>query len=199
MIPAEEAGARGEAATPADEARTADRPPQATGDGVPLVASVDALDPVVDLVRALLHAAEAVRATAVVPDGDAAPAVVDAGRLLPVEVDRGGAVVHLPHARPAGAVSPAVPAFRTLPPFDADPLTGEIAAPLGGVEHRARGTAEAAALLPAGSALQLTWETTRADVPFSVTARAGGDEPLVLGVGAETFAMPPGWPDAPSA
>jgi hypothetical protein len=164
------------------------------GPPVALVASVGELDPVVALVRALLHASAAVRATAVVPDGDGPPAVVDAARLLPVEVARGASVVHLPHAGPVGEPAPDLPVFRPLPAFDADPSTGEIAAPLGGVEHRARATAAAAANLPAGSVLQLSWESTRPGTPFSVTARAATDEPFVLGVGDEAFPMPAGWP-----
>jgi hypothetical protein len=149
---------------------------------------------VIVLLRELLHAAAAVRATAVVPDGGGPPAVVDVARLMPVEVARGDEVVHLPHAAPLDAPTPSVPEFRRLPAFDVDPATGEVAAPLGAVEHRARATAQAATGLPAGSVLQLSWETSRDGVPFSVTARAAADEPFVLGVGEETFPMPPGWP-----
>jgi hypothetical protein len=161
---------------------------------VPLVPSAGPLDPVVVLLRELLHAAAAVRATAVVPDGEGPPAVVDVARLLPVEVARGERVVHLAHAAPLDVPAPAVPEFKPLPAFDVDPDSGEIAAPLGAVEHRARATAQAAAGLPPGSVLQLSWETSREGVPFSVTARAAADEPFVLGVGEETFPMPEGWP-----
>jgi hypothetical protein len=163
---------------------------------VPVVATAGDLDPVVVLLRGLLHAASAVRATAVVPDPPGAPAVVDVARLLPVEVARGGEVVHLPHAAALNAVAPDLPEFAALPPFDVDPETGEVAAPLGAVEHRSRAVLAAAALLPTGGALQLVWETSREGVAFSVTAR-GRDEPIVLGVGDETFPMPAGWPDVP--
>lgn len=164
-------------------------------DGVVLVASAGALDPVVVLLRELLHVAAAVRATAVVPDGDGPPAVIDVARLMPVEVARGSEVVHLPHAAPQDPPAPVLPEFRRLPAFDVDPDTGEVAAPLGAVEHRARATAQAAAGLPPGSVLQLAWDTSTPGVPFSVTARAAAEEPFVLGVGDETFPMPPGWPD----
>ena len=166
---------------------------------IDLVASVGPLDGVVVLLRELLHRSSAVRAIAALAgrDGDE-PAVVDVGRLAPIAVEVGGRTVHLPHAAPLDAGPPgALPEFRDLPPFDADPISGEIAAPLGGVEHYARATRDAAALLSGADVLQLQWESTRPGVPFSITARADGEEPLVLGVGDEAFPMPPGWPDVP--
>ena len=42
------------------------------------------------------------------------------------------------------------------------------------------------------------FETNDPEAPFAITARAGGDEPLVLALGEEEFEMDPGWPDAPS-
>lgn len=173
---------------------------QPVDDRIALVTSVGALDPVVALLRELLHVASAVRATAVVPpDGAAEPAVVDVARLAPIEVARGEHVVHLPHSGPLDATLPPLFAFKDLPIFDADPETGDIAAPLGGVEHRAIGVAETAAQLPAGSVLQLAWDTTRPGVAFSITAQApDADEPIVLGIGDEVFPMPAGWPDVPT-
>jgi hypothetical protein len=169
-------------------------------DRIALVTSVGPLDAVVVVLRELLHVASAVRATAVVPDdGDGPPAVIDVARLSPIEVARGAHVVHLPHSGPMDAEVPPLFAFKDLPIFDADPGTGEVAAPLGGVEHRATGVAETAGLLPPGTVLQLAWDTTRPDVPFSITAQApGSGQPIVLGVGEEAFPMPLGWPDAPT-
>jgi hypothetical protein len=168
--------------------------------GIALVASVGALDPVVALLRELLHVAGAVRATAVVPGaGDEEPAVVDVARLAPIEVARGSHVVHLPHAGTLDVPASEPYAFKELPPFDADPATGDVAAPLGGVEHRATGVAASAAQLPAGSVLQLAWDTTRPDVAFSITAQApGSGEPIVLGIGDGVFPRPVGWPDRPT-
>ena len=176
--------------TPSDPAPDDDR--------IALVASVGPLDPVVALLRELLHVASAVRATAVVPGGDE-PAVVDVARLAPIEVARGEQVVHLPHAGELDAAVPPLPAFKDLPVFDADPETGDVAAPIGGVEHRAAGVAETAALLPPGTVLQVAWDTLRPDVAFSITAQAAdAGEPIVLGIGDEVFPMPPGWPDVPT-
>lgn len=169
-------------------------------DRIALVATVGDLDPVVAVLRELLHVASAVRATAVVPaTGAEEPAVVDVARLNPIEVARGEHVVHLPHAGPLDVTLPPLFAFKDLPLFEADPETGDIGAPLGGVEHRAIGVAETAAQLPDGTVLQLAWDTTRPGVAFSITAQAAdAGEPIVLGIGDEVFPMPPGWPDVPT-
>jgi hypothetical protein len=169
---------------------------------VDLVATVGPLDPVVALLRELLHVAGANRAMAVVerPGGDFGdePAIVDVERLNPIEVTVGDRVLHLPHTIELDVPPPSPPAFQVLAPFDADPETGDIAAPLGGVERYAIDTRAAAALLGDRNVLQLHWDTTRPRVSFSVTARADAAEPLVLGIGEETFPMPPGWPEKPA-
>ncbi|MGE4426851.1 MAG: hypothetical protein AB7G37_10410 [Solirubrobacteraceae bacterium] len=174
--------------------------PVGTEHPVDLVASVGPLDGTVALLRELLHAARATQAIAVVAAGpddpDGAPATVDVERLSPVEVTIGAHVLHLPHAIELDAEVPPLPEFRALPLFDADPETGDVAAPLGGVEHYARETQRAASLLGPADVLQLRWDTTRPRTPFSVTARGDGGEPIVLGVGEEAFPMPEGWPDA---
>ncbi len=176
-----------------------------TEPSVDLVATVGPLDPVVHLLRELLHAAGANRALAVIARpggdfGDDEPAIVDVERLNPIEVTVGERVYHLPHSTEIApdAPLPSLPAFQVLPPFDADPETGDIAAPLGGVERYAIDTRAAAALLGGADVLQLHWDTTRPRISFSVTARADDAEPLVLGIGEETFPMPPGWPEKPA-
>lgn len=171
-----------------------------TEPSVDLVATVGPLDPVVALLRELLHVAGANRAIAVIerPGGDHGtdePAVVDVERLSPIEVTVGERVYHLPHSIDLDVDAPTPPAFKVLPPFDADPETGDVAAPLGGVERYAIDTRAAAALLGGANVLQLHWDTTRPRVSFSITARADDAEPLVLGIGEETFPMPPGWPE----
>lgn len=172
----------------------------ADDDRIALVASVGPLDPVVALLRELLHVASAVRATAVVPPAGAEEAaVVDVARLAPIEVARGDEVVHLAHSGALDVTLPTLFPFKDLPIFDADPETGDVAAPLGGVEHRAIGVAETAAQLPPGTVLQLAWDTTRPDVAFSITAQSpDAGEPIVLGIGDQVFPMPAGWPDVPT-
>lgn len=173
-----------------------------TEPSVDLVATVGSLDPVVAILRELLHVASANRAIAVIAGGigghDAVePAVVDVERLSPIEVTIGERVYHLPHSidLELDDALPTLPEFKVLSPFDADPETGDIAAPLGGVERYAIDTRAAAALLGGGNVLQLHWDTTRPRVSFSVTARADNAEPIVLGIGEEAFPMPEGWPE----
>ncbi|WP_320670816.1 hypothetical protein [Patulibacter defluvii] len=177
-----------------------------TDPSVELVATVGPLDHTIALLRELLHVARANQAIAVMAPGAGRhdlvePAIVDVERLNPIEVTIGERVVHLPHAIELGddhdpVVVPPLPEFKPLPPFDADPETGDVAAPLGGVEHYVAATREAAALLGGpDDVLQLRWDTARPDVDFSVTVRADDREPVVLGVGDETFPMPPGWPE----
>jgi hypothetical protein len=165
-----------------------------------LVASVGPLDPVVALLRELLHVASANRAIAVVAGSIGGhdpfePAVVDVERLSPIEVTIGERVLHLPHSIELDADVPPLPDFKILTPFDADPETGDIAAPLGGVERYAVNTRDAATLLGGSNVLQLHWDTTRPRVSFSIAARADASEPIVLGIGEEAFPMPQGWPD----
>lgn len=161
-----------------------------------LVASAGPLDDVVVLLREVLHASRANRAIAVVegPPGEGS-ATVDVERLMPVEITLEDRILHLPHAIALEPSAPPLPEFKDLPMFDVDVESGEVAAPLGGVEHYAIRTRETAALLGARSVLQLRWDTTTPQVSFSVTVRGDASEPIVLGVGEEAFEMEPGWPE----
>lgn len=180
---------------------------------VDLVASAGMLDPVVALLRELLHVSRAFQAIAVVHDpdairaiaesglpgddalvADADTAIVDVERLNPIEITVGERVLHVPHSIELDATVPPLPEFRQLPPFDADPATGDVSAPLGGVEHYALATRAVAELLGPGDVLQLRWESQRPGVAFSITASASASEPIVLGVGDDTYPMPGGWP-----
>lgn len=166
-------------------------PPQAE-----LVASAGALDDVVVLLREVLHVSRANRAIAVVEGAPGeGPATVDVERLMPIEVTLEDRVLHLPHAIALEPAPPRLPEFKDLPMFDVDQESGEVAAPLGGVEHYAIRTRETAALLGVRDVLQLRWDTTTPQVAFSVTVRGDASEPIVLGVGEEAFEMEPGWPE----
>jgi hypothetical protein len=160
---------------------------------IDVVASVGALDAIVVLLRDFLHRAGAVRAIALVATGDAeGPVVIDCGRLLPVEVRWPDHVVHLPHAIELDAEAPAVPHVQPLPRFEVDRDKGEVASPLGGLEHYAVAVKSLAAILGGDNVALVTFETTDPDTPLSVSAR--GDDPIVLSLGDEQFEMDPGWP-----
>ena len=85
-----------------------------------------------------------------------------------------------------------MPDVRQLPAFDVDRATGEVSSPLGGLEHYAIAVRELAQRLGPGSVALVTFETSDADTPLSITAR--GEEPLVLSLGEDEYEMEPGWP-----
>jgi hypothetical protein len=164
---------------------------------VEVVASVGALDATVVLLRDFLHASGALRAVAVVerPDGHG-EAIVDCGRLAAIEVDLGDRVLVLPHSAPLDVAAPALPEVRQLPPFEVDAAAGTLAGPLGAIEHLARAVRALAELLGGRGVALVQFETTDPEAPLAITARAGGEEPLVLAIGEEEHEMEPGWPPA---
>ena len=160
---------------------------------IDLVATVGALDPTVVLLREFVHRSGAIRAVAVVALEDAM-ASVDVSRLEPIEVIVGERRVHLPHSiELPDAIAIRIPEVRQLPAFEVKADQGEIAAPLGGIEHYARAVRDLAAILGEENIAVVTWETSDPDAPFSVSARA--DEPIVLALGDEPFEQEPGWPE----
>lgn len=171
-----------------------------TDDGVPeVVASVGPLDEVVVLLREFLHRSAAIRAVALVAGGPGeGTAVIDCGRLLPIEVEFGGRTVALPHAVELEVQPPPLPEIRRFAPFEVDAAEGRIAAPLGAVAHLANAVRELAGLLGGRNVAMVQFETNDPDAPLAITARAGGDEPLVLALGEEEFEMDPGWPERPA-
>jgi hypothetical protein len=163
---------------------------------IDVVASVGDLDPVVVLLREFLHRSGAVRAVAVVDRG-ADSALVDCARLQPIEVSVDGRSVVLPHAIELDAPLLPVPDVKQLPPFEVQADDGQIASPLGGLEHYALAVHAISAVLPGPRSVALaTWTTTDPDVPLSITARSG--EPFVVSLGEEEYEMQPGWPDGPA-
>ena len=160
---------------------------------IDLVATVGALDTTVELLREFIHRSGAIRAVAVVALEDAM-ASIDVTRLQPIEVIIGERRVHLPHSiELPDAVALRIPEVRQLPAFEVKADEGEIAAPLGGIEHYARAVRDLAAILGDDNVALVTWETNDPDAPFSVTARA--DEPIVVSLGDEPFEQEPGWPE----
>jgi hypothetical protein len=163
-------------------------------DIIDVVASAGALDGVVVLLREFLHRSGAVRAVALLRDPDAPdgpPAIVDCGRLDLIEVQRGGRSVHLPHGieLDAGPIGP-VPDVRQLAPFEVDAAVGTVASPIGGMDHHVAAARDLAAALGDGAVALVTFETSDADAPLSITARAG--EPVVITLGDDEYELPDG-------
>lgn len=171
-----------------DEGTEDDRP-------VDVVSTVGpALDEVIALLREFLHRTGAVRAVALVDRPGEAPAVVDCGRLMPIEVDLGERLVHLPHAVELDATAPELPGhLRQLPPFEADPDSGEVTSIVGGLQHAVAAVRALAELLGGRNVALAQWPTTPTDAQLSISARADGSEPPLLALGEEEFELPEGF------
>jgi hypothetical protein len=52
-----------------------------------------------------------------------------------------------------------------------------------------------AGLLCGRNVAMVQFETNDPEAPLAITARAGGEDPLVLALGEEEFEMDPGWPE----
>jgi hypothetical protein len=84
----------------------------------------------------------------------------------------------------------ALPELRPPPAtaLQADPETGELAAPLGAVAHLADAVLALAKAFGGRSVASVDFATRDPDVPLTIAAREG--EPVLLAMGGRHFAMP---------
>ena len=157
-----------------------------------VVTSVGPLDVTVVLLRDFLHRSGALRVVALVERGGVGdrPAVVECGRFAPVEVDLGERIVQLPHDLELDAVAPPFPEIRQLPPFDVDAARGEVTGTIGGLAYLADAVRALARALGARNVAMAVFETTNADAPLAITARADSSEPVVVAFGGDEFELP---------
>lgn len=159
-------------------------------DAIEIVASVGALDATVATLREFVHRSGALRAVGLVDrDAGAGPAVVECGRMTAIEVDLGDRIVHLPHGVELDVATPLLPAVRQLPPFDVDAARGEVAGTIGGLDHLVAGVRGLADALGGHNVAMAVFETTNAQTPLAISARAGGEEPVVIAIGEEQFEL----------
>ncbi len=159
-------------------------------DAVEIVSSVGVLDEAVALLREFVHVSGAIRAVGVIDrDVGEGPAVVDCERFAPIEVDLGDRLVQLPHGVDLAVPPPALPQIRQLPPFEVDASSGEVAGVLGGLEHLSEAVGALADLLGGRNVAMAVFETDDPQTPLSITARAGGREPVVIALGDEAFEL----------
>ena len=185
---------------PARPAPILARDDRTSNDAPEVVASVGPLDAVVVLLREFLHRSGAcARSRSSRARRGDEPAIVDVRRLLPHR-GRGRRTEGPPppRRRARRARRPSLPRCASCRRFDVDVESGEIAAPPGGVAHLASAVRDVAELLGGRNVALVQFETNHPEAPLAITARAGGDDPLVLALGEEEFEMDPGWPDAPS-
>ncbi len=155
-----------------------------------VVSSVGPLDATVALLRDFLHRSGALRVVALVEREPGAAAVVECGRFAPVEVDLGDRIVQLPHDLELDVTPAPLPEIRRLPAFEVDAARGEVTGTLGGLDHLAESVRALAEALGGGNVAMAVYETTDADVPLTLTARAGANEPAVIALGEEQFELP---------
>lgn len=158
---------------------------------IEVVTSAGELDAVVVLLREFLHRSGALRAVAAVDRGpDLTPAVVDCERFLPVVVDLGDRLVQIPHEAVLDVPAPELPDVRQQPPFEVDARAGAVTGAIGGLQHLASAVRALAAELGERGVAVATFETTDADAPLALSARAAGDEPVVVTIGDDSFELP---------
>ncbi|WP_354701351.1 hypothetical protein DSM112329_01664 [Paraconexibacter sp. AEG42_29] len=162
---------------------------------IDVVTTVGPLDTVVVTLREFLHRSGAVRALTLLPADHAEdpPHLIDCARLQPIEVVAHGRTVHLPHAITLDAEPLEMYDVRQLPPFEVKADEGQIAAPLGGVEHYGFAVRGLARALGPGAVALVTFATNDVEAPLSLTAR--DEDPIVLSLGEEEYEMDPGWPE----
>lgn len=156
---------------------------------IDVVLSAGDLDPHVVALRELVHRANAIDVMALVDRGEDRPAAhISCGRMQPVEVTDDGRTVHLPHTAELAPAPPALPAVPPLPPIEFDLEEGTVGAPLGAIPALIEAVETVAASLGGRSVVLALFQTTNADAPFGIAARAG--EPVVLTIGDEQFELP---------
>jgi hypothetical protein len=144
-------------------------------------------DVVLATIRDFTDRSGASRVTVVLDRGEDAPAPL-------IECEPGEPVtVNEEHVVPPAEFADADPLFVTTPKpvpptaIDADPQTGEIAAPIGVLEGLADAVTDLARAL-GGRTVAVAEFDTRNGAPLSIAARPG--EPVVLAIGDQQFQFP---------
>jgi hypothetical protein len=139
----------------------------------------------VALAREVLHRTGALRVSVALDRSE--PAVIECLRLRPIVVREGEAERELPHDAGADVTLPDLPEMVQLPPFEVYSDTGEVAGMIGGLEMLGRAVLGVAELLPGHSVVAAEYETTSAETPMGLAARAG--EPLIVLLGDDEFEL----------
>jgi hypothetical protein len=135
--------------------------------------------------RAFAERSGAIRVVLIVDRDE--PLMADCDQTGDVEVIEGDQVTHIAPDEPLGT-PPGVPDVRAVPAtaISIDTDTGELAAPLGAIEHLVAALQELAQTL--GGRSVATVELATQTEPITLAARAG--EPAVLAVGDREYRFP---------
>jgi hypothetical protein len=142
-------------------------------------------------VRAFTERSQALRVVLLLDLGEAAPpAMLDASPGGALELNDEGEAHRVPAAMPVPAPPRALPEIRPAPAsaLTADPLTGELSAPIGAVANLGEAVLALARAFGGRSVASAEFATQDPDLPMTIVAREG--EPLLLAVGDGRFELP---------
>ena len=142
-------------------------------------------------VRAFAARSEALRVVLLLDLGDEQePAMLDAGTGGALVLTDEGEAHEVPAAMPVPAPARALPEIRPAPSsaLKADPLTGELAAPIGAIANLGGAVLGLARAFGGRSVASAEFATQDTDLPMTIVAREG--EPLLLAVGDGRFELP---------
>jgi hypothetical protein len=133
--------------------------------------------------------ANALRVVLLIDRGDDAPLMVDCDAAGEVEVTDGETVATIPpDAHPEQPPKP-LPDVRAVPAtaVSVDLITGELAAPLGAIEHLAEALTALARDLGHRSVATAEFATSDPETPITLAAREG--EPAILAAGDQEYRL----------
>ena len=142
-------------------------------------------------VRAFAARSEALRVVLIVDRGaEDAPAMLDAAPGGAIELTDEGEAHAVPAGMPVPAPPRALPEIRPAPSsaLRADPITGELAAPIGAIANLGHAVLGLARAFGGRSVATAEFATQDPDLPMTIVAREG--EPLLLAVGDGRFELP---------
>jgi hypothetical protein len=142
-------------------------------------------------VRAFAARSEALRVVLLLDLGDEEPpAMLDAGPGGTLELTDEGEPHEVPAEMPLPVPPRALPEIRPAPPsaLKADPLTGELTAPIGAIANLGHAVLGLARAFGGRTVATAEFATEDPDLPMTIVARDG--EPLLLAVGDGRFELP---------
>ncbi len=141
--------------------------------------------------RNFAHHTGATRVVLLIDRGDDAPALmVDVDAEGDTEVTDDELLAAIPRQALVPAEPRALPHMHPVPPtaITLDPETGELAAPIGAIDHLARAVKALASTFGGRSVATAEFPTRDSEQPITIAAREG--EPPVLEAGGEQFELP---------
>ena len=143
----------------------------------------------VAVAREFARRAGALRVVLLIDRDDQPPLMLDCDESGEVEITDGETLATIPADTPTAPAPSTVPDVRAIPAtaIAVDLQTGELAAPLGAIEHVADALAQLARLLGNRSVATAELATSDPETPITLAAREG--EPVVLAAGEHEYTL----------